>query len=655
MNDSTCAGTGKQLDVVGGTLGTNATWEWYSDAGFLTSAGSGPSITVDPAATATYYVRAEGDCNITAGISVLVTVSTASLDPTGVNVTNDNTCAGISKQLDVVGGSLGENATWEWYSDAGFTASEGSGPSIIVDPDSTTTYYVRAEGSCNTTNAVEQLLSVKLLSIAPTGASVNVGEFCEGEVPEIILTYTGGLLGDGAVANWYTDSLFTGPVVASGNNITISAPTDTTEYYVRFEGDCNSTDAASVLVLVNPMAAPEIAGLFEVCEPDEQVYTVSGMEGSLFDWSVTGGTISGDPAGESITVTWIGEGAGTVNVTETTLGTCAATVNRDVIKYLSPLATEIESRPGVTCRGEEGVAYHINGLVNSVFEWSVEEGVISANYGDSILVDWNVPAGNYQVWVRETTENACSGDTLSLMVQVEGPELDMGEDVNICEGDVFTLDYSGQFASYLWSDGSTDESYSTSDEGWIGLRVGDTYGCTDSDSLYLAVNAPPEVDLGEDTYLCGDAGMILDAGNDGTSYLWSTGDNSQQITVYQGDKQEISVVVEDEFGCISMDTIVIDECNVEYYFKDIPTAITPNGDGVNDVWNIEKLEAYTRSEVEIYDRWGTLVWKSEPGYSVPWDGRNMSGKDVPMDSYHFVMNLNVGSKDIVTGIITVIK
>ena len=89
---------------------------------------------------------------------------------------------------------------------------------------------------------------------------------------------------------------------------------------------------------------------------------------------------------------------------------------------------------------------------------------------------------------------------------------------------------------------------------------------------------------------------------------------ARQITVYQGEKQEISVIVEDEYGCISMDTILIDECNIEYYFKDIPTAITPNGDGVNDVWNIEKLEAYTQSEVEIYDRWGTLVWKSEPGY-----------------------------------------
>ena len=49
------------------------------------------------------------------------------------------------------------------------------------------------------------------------------------------------------------------------------------------------------------------------------------------------------------------------------------------------------------------------------------------------------------------------------------------------------------------------------------------------------------------------------------------------------------------------------------------------------------------------------MWKSEPGYSEPWDGKDMSGREMPMDSYHYVIKLNVGDKDRVTGIITVIK
>ena len=115
------------------------------------------------------------------------------------------------------------------------------------------------------------------------------------------------------------------------------------------------------------------------------------------------------------------------------------------------------------------------------------------------------------------------------------------------------------------------------------------------------------------------------------------------------------MVVENEYGCVSMDTIIVDECNAEFFFRDIPTAITPNGDGTNDIWNIAKLAGFTEAEVEIYSRWGTLVWKSEPGYSEPWDGTDMRGNPVPMDSYHFVIKLNVGTVDRITGIITVIR
>ena len=104
-----------------------------------------------------------------------------------------------------------------------------------------------------------------------------------------------------------------------------------------------------------------------------------------------------------------------------------------------------------------------------------------------------------------------------------------------------------------------------------------------------------------------------------------------------------------------MDTVIMKECDPEFYFRDIPTAITPNNDGFNDSWIIDKLAPYSKVEIEIFSRWGTLIWKSEPGYSVPWDGKDMSGNDVPMDSYHFVIKLGVGSIDRVNGIITVIR
>lgn len=306
------------------------------------------------------------------------------------------------------------------------------------------------------------------------------------------------------------------------------------------------------------------------------------------------------------------------------------------------------------CAGDTGVAFMVNGWENSTFTWTVEGGVITRNFGDSIIVDWEVVPGEYEVTVREVSEFGCAGPLQRGLVHVAGPEVDLGDDAVICEGASYTITPNGNFDSYLWHDGSRGSSYTTGIEGWIRLEVSDEFGCSARDSLYLSVSALPSVNLGPDTALCGEASLDLDAGTDGDIYRWSTGDNSQIITVYAG-IQMIWAEVENEFGCVGRDEINIEACDIEEYFKGIPNAITPNGDDTNETWNIYKLAAYTKAVVEIYDRWGTLVWRSEPGYPEPWNGRNMKGDLVPMDSYHFVIQFNNPEKDQLVGIVTVIR
>jgi len=70
-----CPGISVNLSVVGGTLGTNASWKWYSGACGTSLVGTGSSISVTPAVTTTYYVRAEGDCNSTTCVAVTVNIS----------------------------------------------------------------------------------------------------------------------------------------------------------------------------------------------------------------------------------------------------------------------------------------------------------------------------------------------------------------------------------------------------------------------------------------------------------------------------------------------------------------------------------------------------------------------------------------------------
>ncbi len=308
----------------------------------------------------------------------------------------------------------------------------------------------------------------------------------------------------------------------------------------------------------------------------------------------------------------------------------------------------------IVCTGDSGVVYKVQGNEGSTFNWSVEGGRIVSDWGDSISVNWGEFSGEFEVRVQEFSKHGCPAVPVSGTVLVSAPDLDLGGDIEICEGDFIEIEARGDFYSWLWHNGNTTDAIVTGTEGYKRVEVSDEYGCRLTDSIYLTVNPLPEVDLGPDTSLCGVEELILDAGSDGISYNWSTGESFRDITVYEG-QQTIWVEVIDENSCVSYDTIVIDACSPEDRFAEMPTAFTPNGDGRNDVWRIPELEPFPAAVVEIFDRWGNLVYRSEPGYSRPWDGIASDGRTMPMDSYYFVIELGDGASDPIVGTVTIIK
>ncbi len=70
----------------------------------------------------------------------------------------------------------------------------------------------------------------------------------------------------------------------------------------------------------------------------------------------------------------------------------------------------------------------------------------------------------------------------------------------------------------------------------------------------------------------------------------------------------------------------------------LTSAISPNGDYINDEWVIGGIEKFPKSQVTIYDRWGQSVFQSI-GYGTPWNGTNR-GKYLPTGSYYYVIELN---------------
>ena len=113
---------------------------------------------VNPIDTGKYYrviIAAAGNIGVAAcryiSPGIKLTGAMPSSSATSATKNKNNICPGISVNLGITGGSLGTNASWKWYSGACGTTLAGSGTTLTVTPNVTTTYYVRAEGDCNNT------------------------------------------------------------------------------------------------------------------------------------------------------------------------------------------------------------------------------------------------------------------------------------------------------------------------------------------------------------------------------------------------------------------------------------------------------------------------------------------------------------------------
>ncbi|MDD3877974.1 MAG: hypothetical protein PHT69_15235, partial [Bacteroidales bacterium] len=190
---SFCSGNSVNLTVNGGSLGSGASWHWYSGSCGGTPVGTGSSINVSPTGTTTYYVRAEGDCNITSCASVTVTLNTNSVAPISLTATPSSICSG-SSTITVNGGSLGTGAVWQLYTGScgGTLVGSNSTGSFSVSPTSTTTYYIRASGTCNTTSCQSVTVTVSAPSVAPTSLTATPSSICSGSST---ITVNGGSLG----------------------------------------------------------------------------------------------------------------------------------------------------------------------------------------------------------------------------------------------------------------------------------------------------------------------------------------------------------------------------------------------------------------------------------------------------------------------------
>lgn len=178
-------------------------------------------------------------------------------------------------------------------------------------------------------------------------------------------------------------------------------------------------------------------------------------------------------------------------------------------------------------------SYNLNSYTGQIISFKVETTWIDEDY--------NLGFDNFNI-----EPNPCASFSVNL-----------GNDTAICNGQTLTLDAAHPGATYLWSNNATTQSITVSTSGTYWVQVTDGT-CSANDTIVVTVNPLPVVNLGNDTTLCNNATITLDAGNVGATYLWSTNATTQTITASATGNYWVQV---SNGNCTSTDTILINIIN----------------------------------------------------------------------------------------------
>jgi len=515
------------------------------------------AITVSPTTTTTYTVTTTvGTCTFTDDVTITVTSGET------VNAGEDQTiCVGGSVTLTAVGGT---NPLWS-------TGETGS--SITVTPTVTTTYKVSVDNICGDEEIFDEVtVFVEEMPNLDAGENVRI---CEGE--SITLTATG--------ADNYVWS--TGETTAS---ITVS-PNETKRYTVTAtNGTCEIQD--DVRVIVDELPTVRLGDDLTICEGETVTLTAHVSNGDFlwntgetttaievsptvtttYSVTATNGacgievvdeitiTVNEMPVidagpdveicdGEQITLTATGSGNFLWSTGETTQSIVVSPTNTKIYSVSSSngscavedaVEVKVNRAPEVWLGADKEICEGSSVVLTAVgygdFLWSTGETTRSIRVNPSETTTYTVVA---------STNNACAVGEVSdeIVVYVNStPEVNAGEDVEICKGESVTLTATGN-GEFYWSTGQTGKSITVNPSSTkvytVYAQNGECYSA--EDNVKVTVNPVASVNVGPNLQICEGESITLKARGVG-DFTWSTGATTAEITVSPNSTTTYSVV-----------------------------------------------------------------------------------------------------------------
>jgi len=437
-----------------------------------------------------------------------------------------------------------------------------------------------------------------------------------------------------------------GNVLSTTSSVTVT-PLVTTTYVLEIVDECDLAQIDNIVVNVDQFE-PQITitpSSAEVC-PGEEV-TFTGIDGAIsYLWT------PGNYTTQSITVSETIPGDYLYTLTASSLYCIDKQVSASYTVFPQPSAVFAFDPAGDACTGEEIQFTYSDDPTDKIFHWDFGDGVTSTlpnpvhiystegTYDVSLYVDQYIcsDASNMSVVVNPLPTASFTANNSEGCLPVEVQFSNSSQDIT-------------PSSTYEWSfgDGSSStiqnptHEYTVAGNYTVSLKVTNTARCfaTIVQPNLVQVNPNPTAGFEADPWITTldtpDIEFFNQSKSDSTLqyFEWDFGDGSTSSdenpvhTYLVAGEYDISFRIETINTC--WDTVFGKVAVTEEVKMFIPSAFTPNGDGMNDVFEI-KGTPVSNFNLYIYDRWGGEVWSTH-NFETQWDGTNKSGEQVPAGTY----------------------
>lgn len=629
------------------SVGSKFSYQWSTADGNFS--GGTQSITAQVTASGTYELLVTNTLTGCYQVDNVVVTEDTSLPVVTAGGNQILSCQATKMTLNGTGSEAGSHITYLWTTNNGnIVSGEASLFPVIDQPGEYTLSVTNEITGCQSSNSVTISLSA-----TPPSADGGADQELTCSVISITLDGSGSSSGANISYQWTT----AGGNIVSGAN-TLVPLVDSKGIYTLTVTDtgtgCESTD--EVVVSSNAEVPRADAGRDLAIGCTSTTVDLRGDNSSsgsqyTYLWTTADGNMVTGQNSPILTVN--AAGTYTLTIIDSNTGCTSSDDVQVVLDNTLPRADAGLDRV-INCQNSQVQLDGSNSdQGNEIrYRWTTIDGnIVSGGSDETAVVDL---AGTYRLTVINTNSGCSQSDEVVVTGNTTAPQATAGTTkVLDCQhptailGDATVQGNEAANRAYRWTtdDGNIISGANTPQAmvdiaGTYILTVTNTENnCVSQDQVrVLGTSEPPAVYAGEDRVVTlGDAVQLQAESNNNVTYQWSPEqvvDNPSIANPMATPDRTVTltVTVIDINNCVAQDEITLTVPLVEDL--KIPNSFSPNGDGVNDTWNIPGLEYLGSYTLEIFNRLGNSVHR---GSNTSWDG-TFRGDVLPTGTYFYIFN-----------------